>query len=178
MINVSHNEVQLMFPEGWEDQSHIIVMGPAQADFRSNIVLIAEGLKDGETLEKVTARALEGLQVFPEFSLTSQAASKLGPHQGILREHTFTHDEKKLTQLQFATIYGKRVFTLTFTDLSSRIAKSRQGALDIFQKLQLRAASDGFEAKQKLMELSPQSDAPQAAPSGKSIPVPRQKVKG
>lgn len=177
---VSHNEIQITVPGGWEDASHIIVQAPPQADFTPNIVFVSEPLLPGDDLAAVANRHLTNLKQFPEYALGKQEPAKMGPYEGILREHSFSHNEATLSQVQFLILHGNRVFTFTFTDLKERMEQSKPTALDILTKLQFRVhAADDFKQKTKLMELSPKSkETPAPAPKGKKLIPPKGNVRG
>jgi len=180
---LNHNEFQLSLPAGWEDNSHVIARGPPQPDFVASLVMVTEPLPPGDTLEQVAGRHVKALEAIPAFNLIKQEPKKLGAHQGVFREYTFEGpNTAKLTQLQFSIAVGRKVCTLTYSDTQERMPKTRQLGLDLIASLKLQlTAGEGFDRKEKLMELSPTQQPAQSSPESaarETISMPRGPVKG
>jgi hypothetical protein len=181
MGQLSHDQVHLLLPDGWADASHVIVQGPVDPEFRVNVVVVSETLGKDETLDDAAERHAKALSQFPKYKLIREEPAKFGPHSGILREHTFAHQALTLAQLQFSVRHGSKIFTITFSDLKSRIADSRELAYSFFEKLQLRDTRDEFQSKQKMIELAPQGEQAGSKPTETNAPgvsVPRGNIKG
>jgi hypothetical protein len=137
MPSVRHNEIELPLPSGWRDTTQVVITGPADGDFRPNLVVTQEP-SNSLTADKVAARQVPTLKAqLQAFTVVKEGAAKFGAHSGFLREHTFEYAGKKIAQLQFYVVRGPTAYAVTFSHLAPKLNSARKSAEELFAKLKL-----------------------------------------
>jgi hypothetical protein len=135
---IQHLYLSVPLPDGWEDASQVIALGPEQEGFRPNLVFSQEDTERGETPERFAARQLPQLrQVLNGYRVVHEAPARFGPNSGFLRKHTFQMDRGAIGQFQFYVLLGGRCYTFTFTHLSELLDEARPLAERLFAQARL-----------------------------------------
>ncbi|MFN0062872.1 MAG: DcrB-related protein [Myxococcaceae bacterium] len=144
MPNLQHNALSLALPQGWEDGSQVIALGPQDGGFRPNLVFSQEPVKAGENSAQFAARQLPQLkQALTGYVLVKEGAAKFGNNSGFLREHAFKMEKSEIGQLQFYVVNGGTAFTFTFTHLKPKLAAAKPTAEKLFTQAKLGAGGGG-----------------------------------
>ncbi|ATB33423.1 DcrB-related protein [Melittangium boletus] len=136
---IRHGPLVLSLPNGWFDASQVVAVGPEEEGFRANVVVSIEPANQGETVTRFAARALAGLRKSQDFVLGNEREATFGPHQGVLREYTFTLQGVRLAQLQFTVLKDQVGYTFTYTQRPEKMAKTRGVAEAFFAAAQVEA---------------------------------------
>jgi hypothetical protein len=135
---IQHLYLTVPIPDGWEDASQVIALGPEKDGFRCNLVFSQEPTKPGETATEFAARQLPQLRAALDgYILVREGEARFGPNSGFLREHTFSMEKADIAQLQFYVILGGRCYTFTFTDLERNLSSSRSTGERMFSRARL-----------------------------------------
>jgi hypothetical protein len=139
MNPLQHNYLSLDLPEGWEDASQVIALGPEENGFRPNLVFSQEPLKRiGESAEEFARRQLPQLrQALDEYFLIKEGRARMGSLIGYLRAHSFAMERGEVGQFQFYVVSKTHAFTFTFTHLRERFEDSRELAEKVIGGAQL-----------------------------------------
>ena len=141
---LQHNYLTLSLPNGWEDASQVIALGPEDSGFRPNLVFSQEPTKANETAQQFAARQLPQLkQALTGYALVKEGMQKFGPNSGFLREHTFKMDKGEIGQLQFYVVSGGRAYTFTFTHLKGKLAGAKAIAEKLLSEARLNFGKGG-----------------------------------
>ncbi len=109
----------LPIPPGWEDRSQLIILSDEGADFRANIVVVKEELKD-RSLEEFIDKHIGTLrETFDGFSLGLDEPASFGPHQGHLIDYGFAAAGKFYRQRQFMVVAQGLVYTFTYSNTAT-----------------------------------------------------------
>jgi hypothetical protein len=134
---IEHNEIHLELPQGWQDGSQVIALGPASGPVRPTLVVTREPAGK-ETLEQFAARQLPQLKAaLPGLALVKEGPARFGPHSAFLREYNFTAEGQKLSQLQLYVLRSGIAYSVTFTQATAQMASTRQIAEEAFSKLKI-----------------------------------------
>jgi hypothetical protein len=136
-MKLRHGALSLDLPDGWEDQSQVIGVGPEDSGFRPNVVLTFAALEKGESLGKLAAKTWPSMEkVLPGLKRGKEGPALLGERPVFQREHTFEMEGRPLAQLQTFIAAGDRALVLTYTHLEARFdAQARAQARQIFESL-------------------------------------------
>jgi len=111
--------VILPIPPGWEDRSQLIVVSNEGVDFRANIVVVKEELKD-RSLEEFIDQHIGTLRnTFEGFSLGLEEPASFGPHRGHLIDYSFVAAGKSYRQRQFMVVAQGLVYTFTYSNTAA-----------------------------------------------------------
>ncbi len=138
MASIQHKEMVLPIPSGWEDRSQAIAVSPTGNDFRANVVIVSEPMKAGEKIEQFAERHLQTLkQTFEGFKVVSEGLKKLGPFEGFWREYAFAAGGKNYGQIQYHAVAENSIYTLTYSDVAEKMAKTRGQVEAMFAQAKL-----------------------------------------
>ena len=122
MANANHNEISFPLPQGWADMSQIVAVGPADSNFRPNLVITREPVKAGETAIAFAQRQLPLLkQSIPGLTVIKESPTKLGTLTAFSREYTGVYEGRKLQQLQLYVIQNGTAYVFTVTHAEGRL---------------------------------------------------------
>lgn len=129
-----HNDLVLRLPQGWEDGSQIIVLGPHDGAFRPNLVYSSEPARQAKTAEDFAELQRPQLEAtLKEFQIIAEDEVQFGENHGFLRRHTFVMEQEKIEQLQFYIVVDDIVHTLTFTHLFGHLERFLHVAYRLFE---------------------------------------------
>jgi hypothetical protein len=138
---IKHGALRLTLPEGWLDASQVVAVGPEDQGFRPNIVVSIEPLPAGETLTRFAQRSLKNLRTADGFSLVEERTATFGPHQGVLREYSFSVQGIRLAQFQFQIVKDQVGYSLTYCQRPEKMAATRGVAERFFAAAQVSEMS-------------------------------------
>jgi hypothetical protein len=138
MPELRHNYLNLVIPDGWEDASQVIALGPEDDGFRPNLVFSQEPTKPGESAAEFAYRQLPELRkALTNYYLVWEGEATFGSNFGFLREHTFSMEKGEFGQLQFYVVINDRAYNFQFTHLRENMADARVMAESLFTKAEL-----------------------------------------
>ncbi len=111
--------VILPIPPGWEDRSQLIIVSGEGADFRANIVVVNEELKDRSLEEFIDHQIGTLRETFDGFSLQLEEPASFGPHRGHLIDYGFVAAGKSYRQRQFMVVAQGLVYTFTYSNTAA-----------------------------------------------------------
>lgn len=137
MPQIQHNEVWFPLASGWEDGTQLLALGPRDGEFRPNVVISRESVRD-ESVDDYIARQLQMLRTnLRDFTLVKEGTAEYGRNAGYLREYRFTMDAKTLAQLQFYLVRGPTIYVMTYTNVATRMAATRKAAEEAFAAIRI-----------------------------------------
>src|SRR5262245_28986959 len=139
MSILQHRYLTLDLPDGWEDASQVIALGPEASGFRPNLVFSQEPTRPGETAAEFAHRQLAQLkEVLPDYFLVREGDATFGSKAGFLREHVFFADKRRdVFQMQFYCVIEGRAYTFTFTHVRDEMPAARPMAERLFSAARL-----------------------------------------
>jgi hypothetical protein len=122
MTTIRHQRMIVPLAPGWEDKSQIIITKKANkkrpSDFRPNIVIVIDTLREGESFEEFKTRQLGSLRkVFQDLVIEQDCPASCGPWRGYKREYHFSMNDRLVKQGQFLLCDGSEVYSFTCSDL-------------------------------------------------------------
>jgi hypothetical protein len=133
--SIRHGDIEVPLPQGWNDGTQIVVVGPAQDGFRANLVVAPS--QPFPSADAWAKEFLAGVKQFPGTAIKSHAATKVGMMTGYLVELIAPAGNRKAGQLVFYVASGAQGFTITYTDTPERVSK-RTEALELIAQVKLR----------------------------------------
>jgi hypothetical protein len=122
MADARHNEISFPLPPGWVDMSQIVAVGPADNDFRPNLVITREPVTPMETAIAFAQRQLPLLkQSIPSLQVIKESPTKLGALSAFSREYTGVYQGRKLQQLQLYVVQNGTAYVFTVTHVEGKL---------------------------------------------------------
>jgi hypothetical protein len=123
MDDLFHNEYSIGFPEGWEDRTEVILVGPDRDGPKPTVTVKRLTLKTEQTLAQFSAFQLHSLRelvgVKPS-AIIEERDTTLGGVPAHSRVYHVKFIDKLLTQRQTYAIRGQTAYILTETSARDR----------------------------------------------------------
>ena len=114
MRKLLSNGFQMGWPEGWEDHSTVVIIGPARPTFSPNIQVNREPIQAGVSLEGYFAEQRRELSTLNDFQLVDHGERQLGGQKAHYHAYTWrVPDGFVIQQAQYATLRSPTIFTVT-----------------------------------------------------------------
>ncbi|MBX7113827.1 MAG: DUF1795 domain-containing protein [Myxococcaceae bacterium] len=134
MKSFNYFNLSVPHPEGFSDASQVTLLGPVVKGFRTNVVIVHEAVKRGETAETYAATRLPAIQNAVGFlKVELQTAATFGALLGYWREHTLSLEQRLVTQFQFYCLSKGEMYTFTFS-CDPSVAKETRAMAQAFLK--------------------------------------------
>jgi hypothetical protein len=139
MPSLTHGNIALPMPAGWEDHSQLVVVGPSDGGARPNLVVTREKAPAGLTAVAAAQRAWSAAkQAVPSLALVEEGEEALGANKGFLREQTFVDGARgKVQQLVFFVVKGASLYTAVVTHSAARFDSFHGTAESLLAQLKL-----------------------------------------
>ncbi|NTX34721.1 DcrB-related protein [Myxococcus sp. CA033] len=139
--SLRHGALTLSLPEGWQDTSQVIALGPEDGGFRPSVVVSVEPVKPSETAQQLAARMLSSIQQHAQsLTLLSERQVTHGDKVGVQREYILTLQGARIAQLQFCTVKEGMGLTFTFSQREDRFRATRAVGEAVFAQARVGGA--------------------------------------
>lgn len=137
MDDLFHNEYQIGFPEGWEDRTEVILVGPDRDGTKPTVTVKRLTLKTEQTLAQFSAfqlHSLRELAMVKKSDVLEESDTTLGGVPAHSRVYHVKFLDKHLTQRQTYAIRGQTAYILTETSARDRF----EGDMPLFDEVRKR----------------------------------------
>ncbi len=116
MKQLKYQRLSVPSLDGFVDASQVTLLGGEVKGFRTNVVIVHEPVKKGETAENYAATRLPAIQnAVGYLKVGQQTAATFGALSGFWREHTLSLEQRLVTQFQFYCLSKGEMYTFTFS---------------------------------------------------------------
>jgi len=133
MDKLTHQEFSIGLPEGWYDETEVLLKGAAVEGISPTITVNKEKLNTAQSSEEFAYAQLEGLKEAISqggFESFEESTFELAGFDAFRRIYSFSFSDESLTQMQIYLVRGKTAYIITATTSKKQFAKD----LPIFEE--------------------------------------------
>jgi hypothetical protein len=145
MNDLIHHELTVGLPEGWQDKTEVILVGPTRDESRPTLTITKVALKSPQTLAQFAAFQLFGLSGVGGVKATDiveEGETTLAGLDAYVRVFHVRMFDRLLTQRQAYAIRGQTAYIITETSAKEHYEDDRPIFEEIMKRFQFRLPAE------------------------------------
>jgi hypothetical protein len=141
MHDFIHHEYALGLPEGWEDKTEVVFVGPQRGESNPTLTIKRMTLKTEQTLAQfasIQGHSLGMLLGVKNIDILEEGSTTLGGVDALMRVYNLRFGGKRLKQRQIYALRGQTAYVITETSSVEHYADDRPIFEGILKKFQFR----------------------------------------
>jgi hypothetical protein len=141
MKDLIHHEFTTGFPDGWEDRTEVILVGPMRDGRRPTLTVARITLKSPQTLAQFAAFQRHGLSELSgvkDTDIVEEGETTLAGVEAYTRVYHTRFIDRMLTQRQVYAIRGQTAYVITETSAKEHYADDRPTFEEIMKRFHFR----------------------------------------
>lgn len=140
-MNLNHNEISTVIPNGWDDRTMITLIAPfAPGYFAANVVVNKYFVEPTDSIEDFAREQTRMLgESVPEFEVLDQRGGVVNTYPSYQQLHRFRTENGMIQQVQTFLLKGQAIYAITGTALVEDFDKHIQAFREIVENFQITA---------------------------------------